>query len=249
MKTDIKGADDGPLKGKTVAVKDNIAVSGVPMMNGAKVMEGYVPEYDATVVTRVLDAGGRILGKSNCEYLCMSGNSHTCAAGPIMNPHDKDRSAGGSSGGSSVLVTLKEVDIAIGGDQGGSIRLPSCWSGCIGLKPTFGVVPYTGAFPIAKYVDHLGPITSTVDDAALFLEVLAGRDDMDCRQPADLKPEKYTEELKKGFSGLKVGIVKEGFKNCDENVEKIVKDKAFELKSLGLDVTEISVPLHEYGKT
>ncbi|CAD5119079.1 DgyrCDS7724 [Dimorphilus gyrociliatus] len=247
VKCDIKGAKGGPLEGKTIAVKDNIAVAGLPMMNGARMLEGYVPEYDATVVNRVLDAGGRILGKSACEYLCMSGNSHTCASGPILNPHNRDRSAGGSSGGSAVLVSLKEVDMAIGGDQGGSIRLPSCWSGCIGLKPTFGLVPYTGAFPIAKYVDHLGPMASTVEEVALLLEVLAGSDGMDCRQPSEISKVKYTKELKKGFADLKVGIMKEGFEECEEDVEEIVKSAAFNLKNMGLNVSEVSVPLHKSG--
>ena len=142
-KTNIKGSGKGVLAGKTVAIKDNICVAGVPMMNGSRVLEGYVPEIDATVVTRVLEAGGTITGKAACEDLCFSAGSHTCATGPIRNPHNPEHSTGGSSGGSAALVAAKEVDMALGGDQGGSIRTPSCWCGVYGLKPTWGLVPMT----------------------------------------------------------------------------------------------------------
>jgi amidase len=132
---DIAGAAGGVLAGKQVAVKDNIAVAGVPMMNGSRLLEGYVPEFDATVVTRVLDAGGRIAGKAACEDLCLSAGSHTCASGPIRNPHEPSRSAGGSSGGSAVLVATGAVDYALAGDQGGSIRTPAAWCGVYGPRP------------------------------------------------------------------------------------------------------------------
>ena len=128
----IKGAKTGKLKGKTLAIKDNVCVAGVPMMNGASVLEGYVPDIDATVVTRILDAGGEILGKSVCENLCFSGGSHTCDTPPVMNPHNNAHSTGGSSSGSAALVASGVVDMAIGGDQGGSIRMPAAWCGIYG---------------------------------------------------------------------------------------------------------------------
>src|SRR5262249_29734589 len=140
-KTDIKGASGGLLAGERVAIKDNICVAGVPMMNGSRVLEGYVPEIDATVVTRILDAGGVIAGKAACEDLCFSAGSHTCVTGPIRNPYSPDHSAGGSSGGSAALVASGEVAMTLGGDQGGSIRPPSCWCGVYGLKPTRGLGP------------------------------------------------------------------------------------------------------------
>src|SRR5215831_407786 len=154
FKTEIKGAVQGKLAGKRVAIKDNICVAGIPMRNGSRVLEGYVPELDATVVTRILDAGGTIVGKTVCEDLCFSGGSHTCATGPIRNPHNPEHSAGGSSGGSAALVAAGEVEMALGGDQGGSIRTPSCWCGVYGLKPTWGLVPLIGAMPISYAVDH-----------------------------------------------------------------------------------------------
>src|SRR5207245_6325493 len=131
------------------------------MMNGSAVLEGYVPDVDATLVTRILDAGGEIVGKAVCEHLCFSGGSHTSDTGPVLNPHDPKRSAGGSSSGSAALVAVGERDLAIGGDQGGSIRIPSSFSGAVGLKPTYGLGPYTGVFPIELTLDHHGLIART----------------------------------------------------------------------------------------
>ena len=182
IKTTVPGAPSGKLKGKTVVLKDNIMLAGVPMMNGAATLEGYIPDIDATVVQRILDAGATIVGKAHCEFFCMSGGSHTGATGPVHNPHKMGYSAGGSSAGSAVLVALGEVDMAMGGDQGGSIRMPASFSGIYGMKPTHGLVPYTGIMPIEIYVDHTGPMTASVADNALLLEVIAGPDSYDPRQ-------------------------------------------------------------------
>ena len=169
VKTAIKGAASGPLHGKRIAVKDNVMVAGVPMMNGCSILEGYVPEIDATVVQRILDAGGEIVGKVHCESYCISGGSHTGAKGPVHNPYKMGYAAGGSSAGSGVVVALGEADMALGGDQGGSIRIPACWCGIYGMKPTHGLVPYTGIMTIEIFVDHTGPMTRTVTDNALLL--------------------------------------------------------------------------------
>ena len=179
FKSTVKGAPSGKLAGKTVALKDNVCLAGVPMMNGASTLEGYVPDVDATIVTRILDAGGTILGKTHCEYFCFSGGSHTNATGPVHNPHRMGYSAGGSSSGSGVVVALGEADMAIGGDQGGSIRIPSSFCGIYGMKGTHGLVPYTGVMPIEITLDHTGPMTRNVRDNALLLEVLAGADGVD----------------------------------------------------------------------
>src|SRR5258708_12334359 len=144
VKTEIKGAPSGELAGKTIALKDNICLAGVPMMNGASTLEGYTPDTDATIVTRMLDAGGTILGKVHCEYFCFSGGSHTCAAGPVHNPHRIGYSAGGSSSGSAVVVATGEADMAIGGGQGGSIPLPPSFRRHYGMHGTYGPVPYPG---------------------------------------------------------------------------------------------------------
>src|SRR5437763_9632150 len=207
QKCSIKGAASGILAGKRIAIKDNVCVAGVPMMNGSSVLESYVPEFDATIVTRILDAGGEIVGKAVCEHLCFSGGSHTSDTGPVLNPHDHTRSAGGSSSGSTALVVASECDMAIGGDQGGSIRIPSCWCGAYGLKPTYGLVPYTGIFPIELTLDHTGPMARTVADVALLLEVIAGPDGLDPRQRADLQGDGYTRAPTGHARELRLGIV------------------------------------------
>jgi amidase len=249
-KSTIEGAPDGPLAGKRVAIKDNVCVAGVPMMNGSATLEGYVPEVDATVVTRILDAGGTILGKAACEDLCFSGGSHTCVTGPILNPRDVTRSAGGSSGGSAALVAVGEVDLAIGGDQGGSIRIPAAYCGVVGHKPTYGLVPYTGAFPIEMTIDTLGPIGRNVADVALLLEVLAGPDGLDPRQPAAVPTQSYTYGLGGGLDGVRVGVVSEGFGwegLSEPEVDEAVRDAAYRLEKAGAIVSEVSIPMHRNG--
>ncbi len=210
VKTTIKGAPSGKLAGKTIALKDNICLAGVPMMNGASTLEGYIPDMDATIVTRILDAGGTIVGKTHCEYFCFSGGSHTGAKGPVHNPYKMGYSAGGSSSGSGVVVATGEVDMAIGGDQGGSIRMPSSFCGLYGMKGTHGLVPYTGVMPIEITLDHTGPMTANVRDNALLLEVIAGEDGLDPRQYAP-KTADYVKALEGGVKGMRIGVVKEGF--------------------------------------
>lgn len=244
---DIQENETGPLAGRTFAIKDNTAVAGVPMMNGSRILEGYTPSADATVVTRILKAGGRIVGKSACEDLCFSGGSHTSALGPIRNPWDLTKTAGGSSGGSGALVAAGEVDMAIAGDQGGSIRMPSSFVGTCGIKPTFGLVPYTGAYPIESTIDHLGPIARTMEDLATFLTVIAGPDGNDPRQagaPSDID---YSEGIDDGIEGLRVGIVAEGFgydELSDPRADQLVKDQAQRLTDLGAIVETVSIPEH-----
>ncbi|CCF00970.1 putative amidase (plasmid) [Sinorhizobium fredii HH103] len=249
VKTEIKGATRGKLAGKTVAIKDNVAVAGVQMMNGASTLEGYMPDVDATVVARLLDAGATILGKAQCEYFCLSGGSHTGAQGPVRNPHNTNHSAAGSSSGSAALVANGEVDMAIGGDQGGSIRTPASYCGIVGLKPTWGLVPYTGAMPIELTIDHLGPMTRTVADNALMLEVIAGPDGLDPRQTALVKAQRYTRALGQSCAGLKIGVLKEGFghPNSEPDVDQSVRDAANRFRDLGAEVEEVSVPMHHAG--
>ncbi|HET6519066.1 MAG TPA: amidase, partial [Geminicoccaceae bacterium] len=246
----IRGAEGGRLAGKRVAIKDNVCVAGVPMMNGANILEGFVPDQDATIVTRILDAGGEIVGKAVCEHFCFSGSSHTSDTGHVLNPHDPTRSAGGSSSGSAALVAAGEVDMAIGGDQGGSIRIPASYSGAFGIKPTYGLVPYTGVFPIELTLDHTGPIARTAHDCALLLEVLAGPDGFDPRQWAGWRPQAYTEALDGRANGLRVGIVREGFgwpEVSEGDVDRIVRESALRLRDAGAEVREVSVPLHRDG--
>lgn len=245
VKTNVVGAADGPLRGKRIALKDTVCLAGVAMMNGSSIMEGYTPEVDATIVTRMLDAGAIIAGKAHCENFCLSGGSHTNAKGPIQNPWKHGYMAGGSSGGSAALVAAGEVDMAIGGDQGGSIRIPASNCGVYGMKPTHGLVPYTGVMPIEQTIDHVGPITNTVADNALLLGVLAGEDGLDPRQ---YKPKtfRYTEALGRGAQGLRIGVLKEGFHRDESevDVDQKVLAAAEKFRQLGAQIEEVSIPEH-----
>jgi amidase len=249
VKTEIAGAPSGKLAGKRVALKDNICLAGVPMMNGASTLEGYVPEIDATVVTRILDAGGTIAGKTVCEYFCFSGGSHTSASGPVHNPHRHGYSAGGSSSGSGAVVAAGEVPMALGGDQGGSIRIPAAFCGIYGLKPTHGLVPYTGIMPIELTLDHTGPMTATVEDNALLLEVLAGPDGLDPRQYGGAVAKPYREALGRGAAGLRIAVVDEGFGHPQSlpQVDAVVRAAAERYRGLGAAVETVSVPMHRLG--
>jgi amidase len=248
VKTTVEGAASGKLKGKKIVLKDNICLAGVPMMNGASTLEGYVPDIDATVATRILDAGGTIVGKAVCEYFCFSGGSHTSASGPVHNPHRMGYSAGGSSSGSACLVALGEVDMALGGDQGGSIRMPSAFCGIYGLKPTHGLVPYTGIMPIELTLDHTGPMTGTVENNALLLEVLAGPDGLDPRQYGG-EAQPYREALGRGARGLRIAVVEEGFGHPQSMAKNdaLVREAAERFKGLGATVETVSIPMHRLG--
>jgi amidase len=245
----ITETDEGPLASKTVVIKDNTMVAGLPMMNGSRTVEGFVPSRDATVVSRLLAAGATIAGKAVCEDLCFSGGSHTSRTGPVLNPWDHTRSAGGSSSGSAALVASGAVDMATGGDQGGSVRIPASYSGIVGHKPTHGLVPYTGAFPIEATIDHLGPMTATVADAALMLDVIAGPDGLDPRQPEGLVPDAHHDALGLGAAGLRIGIVTEGFghENSDPGVNESVRSAVATLVGAGLEAEDVSIPWHLHG--
>ncbi|XP_078377394.1 urethanase-like [Oculina patagonica] len=249
----LVGAPNGKLLGKTIAIKDNIPVAGVPMMSGSRMLEDYVPDYDATVVSRILDAGGQITGKAVCEEWCFTATSCTAATGPVVNPHDQTRMALGSSSGSAALVAGGHVDIAMGGDQGGSIRIPAAACGIVGLKPTYGLVPYTGIVPVDLLLDHTGPMARTVKDVALLLEVVAGLDgdrDLDPRQPRDLSvPTSYISQLTGDISRVRIGVLREGFEmpGADTKIMAFVKEAAGRFSTRGASVEEVSVPMHFDG--
>ncbi|SOE96986.1 amidase [Burkholderia sp. D7] len=248
LKCSIREAGEGKLAGKRIAVKDSIMVAGVPMLNGSKELQGYVPQMDATVVRRILDAGGEIVGKTHCEYFCLSGGSHTNAYTQVQNPRRIGYTPGGSSTGSAAVVAAGEVPMALGADQAGSIRIPASFSGIVGLKPTYGLVPYTGIAPIEPFIDHVGPMTTTVMDNALMLEVIAGADGYDPRQH-NLIVSPYTQDIAAGIEGLRVGVLKEGFgyANSETDVDSKVRAAADALAGLGAYVEDVSVPAHLTG--
>ncbi|KAH8679675.1 Glutamyl-tRNA amidotransferase subunit A [Tricladium varicosporioides] len=246
------------LEGKTVALKDNVALAGVQCTNGTGAVD-WVPSVDATLVTRILDAGGIITGKAACENNCFGAVSDTSVTGPVHNPYAHGYSTGGSSSGSGRLLASGAVDLAIGADQGGSIRLPSANCGVVGLKPTWGLVPYTGCISLEATIDHVGPMAKTVQDCATLLEVIAGTDGIDDRQPYSWPQGhiKYGQEIEKYLAatsptsaplkGIKVGILKEGFEDpmTDPNVAAASKAAIAKLGELGAEIKEISIPLHK----
>ncbi|OTB02573.1 hypothetical protein M426DRAFT_194189 [Hypoxylon sp. CI-4A] len=245
------------LKGKTVALKDNMAFAGVRCTNGTSMVE-WVPEIDATVVTRVMDAGATIVGKAACENSCLEGMSGTAVTGQVHNPYAKGYSAGGSSSGSGRLVATGSVDLAFGCDQGGSIRIPASSCGIVGLKPTWGLVPYTGILSLDATIDHAGPMSKNVRDCALFLEAIAGPDGWDDRQPPfGLEGDRLkfvapvdsilTKEPATMLEGVRIGVLSEGFEvlGQDPNVIESVTSAIEKFKSLGATVAPVSIPLHK----
>lgn len=245
IKVRVEGAPEGRLHGRTIALKDTVMLAGVPLSAGTSILDGYVPQMDATIVTRMLDAGAVITGKAACEAYCISGGSHTSWTGPVTNPHRSGFSAGGSSSGSGALVASGAVDMAIGCDQAGSIRIPASACGIYGLKPTYGLVPYTGILGMEPTIDHTGPMTRSVADNALLLEILAGADGFDTRQQS-IKVERYTDALGRGLDGMRIGVVREGFSHphADPEVNKKVQAATARFRDLGAQVREVSIDAH-----
>jgi len=244
----VEGADDGPLAGVEVGLKDNVALAGIDMTLGSKLFDGYVPDTDATIVTRMLDAGATITAKLNMEDMAFSGSGELSATGPVLNPHSEDHIAGGSSSGSAAAVVGGDVDVAIGGDQGGSIRIPASWCGAVGHKPTHSLVPYTGIAGLGRSFDHAGPICTSVEDCARVLDVIAGKDPLDPRQ-GEVPTEDYTAALGGTPSELSVGVLAEGFghEESEDGVDDAVHDALAALEDAGAGVTEVSVPMHLDG--
>ena len=242
----------GLLSGKKIGIKDTISVAGIPMTCASRLLYDYTPDIDATVVKRLIEAGGEITHILSTDDFGFAGVGHTSTYGPAKNPIDPDYHPGGSSSGSAIAVATDIVDLALGGDQGGSIRIPAAWTGTVGLKPSHGLIPYTGIAGFDLTIDHVGPMTKNVSDCALLLTVLAGKDETCCdpRQPDDLKPQNYSSELERGVEGLKIGVVEEGFNHPDVSspeVDDTVRSAANYFKKLGAIVENISIPFHRRG--
>ena len=242
----VKGPASGRLSGVRVGLKDNISVAGIPMTCGSRILSGYVPDVDATVVRRLLKEGAEIVAILNMDDFAMSGSGDTSAYGPVLNPHNPQHLAGGSSAGSGAALHYDDIDVTLGCDQGGSIRFPAAWCGVVGLKPTFGLVPYTGIVGGELGVDHVGPMARSVEEVAKMLEVIAGKDTLDPRQGGEVPVEDYTKGLDGEVKRLKVGVVKEGFgaDGSEEEVEATVRKAIGELEELGMETREISIPTH-----
>lgn len=232
----LRTAKTGPLAGYTAAVKDNIAVAGLPLTAGSRMLDGYLAEFDAVAVARMLAAGVTIAGITRCEDFCLSGGSHTGFGGPVRNPIDPARTTGGSSSGSAAAVASGIVDLALGTDQGGSVRIPSSFCGIAGLKPTWERIPYSGAMSLAPGVDHIGPMARTVAELRGFFAVLAGE-----------SPGSGDAAL--SAEGLRIGMLAEGFGRAygEPQVDEVVRNAALQLTSAGVAVTDVSVPMHRAG--
>jgi len=245
---EVAPTGSGPLDGQTVAVKDIVMVAGVPMRCASATMRGFVPARDAPVVERLLAAGATIREKANLDEFAGSGRGTTGFDGPVRNPHDAERTAGGSSGGSAVAVSTGRVDVAIGTDTGGSIRMPAAFCGVVGVKPTYGLVPLTGVVENTYTMDHVGPLARSVEDAAAVLDVVAGVDHHD---PASVAAAGHDAYRVGGYldaastpldpDELTVAVVTEGMADVAPGVRDRTTTALERLETAGVTVREVSV--------
>jgi amidase len=245
----VVAGGEGPLAGKRIAMKDSMAIAGIPMTCASRVLEGFVPEQDSVVAERILAAGGEIAAVTNMDSLAFSGGGDSSDYGPTLCPFDLARTAGGSSSGAAAILWYDGVDASMGGDQGGSIRAPAAWSGVIGLKPSHGLVPYTGMAGIDQTFDHAGPLARRVEDVALLLQTIAGKHPSDPRQ-RDVETADYVAAVAGApddLRGIRIGIVREGLGEdvgADPPVVAAFREAAGRLAELGADVSELSLPEH-----
>jgi aspartyl-tRNA(Asn)/glutamyl-tRNA(Gln) amidotransferase subunit A len=236
-----RGEDPGPLAGVPVAVKDVILTKGLTTTCGSKLLEHYVPPYDATAVIRVEQAGGVILGKANCDEFAMGSSNENSAFGPVRNPAAPDRVPGGSSGGSAAVVAQGTAVVSLGSDTGGSIRQPASFCGVVGVTPTYGRVSRYGLTAFASSLDHIGPFGKTVRDAATVLGVIAGRDAADATSAEAPVPD-YTSALDGRVTGLKLGLPREYLRDLSSESGKRIAEGIEIFRNLGCAMHEISLP-------
>ena len=236
-----------PLGGVPIGIKDVLTTRGVRTTAGSKILGNYIPPYDCTAVSRLEAAGAVFLGKTNCDEFAMGSSNENSAWHPVRNPRDPSRVPGGSSGGSAAAVAADMAVAALGSDTGGSIRQPASFCGVVGLMPTYGRVSRYGLVAFASSLDHIGPITKTVKDAAIVLRTIAGHDSMDSTS-ADLPVPDYVAELEKPVQGLKIGVAKEYLgEGLDREVRYAVEAAIQKLESLGCKIVEISLPHTKYA--
>ena len=240
------GHDPGPLAGVPVALKDNLCTRGIPTTCGSKILEGWRPPYDATVVRVLREAGAVALGKTNMDEFAMGSSTENSAFGPTRNPRDLMTVPGGSSGGSAAAVAAQFTPLGLGSDTGGSIRQPAALCGVVGMKPTYGRVSRYGLVAFASSLDQIGPFASTVEDAALLFDVLAGHDPCDSTSlPAPA--EATLPSVDEGIEGLRVGVCRDLIDGCAADVVARVQEAAEALARAGAKVEDISVPEFAYG--
>lgn len=241
------GEDVGILAGVPVALKDNMLVKGWEVTGGSLILEGYKAAYNATVVERLRAAGAILIGRTNMDEFAMGSSTETSFYGPTKNPWNTDKVPGGSSGGSAAAVAAGLVPVALGSDTGGSIRQPASLCGVTGLKPTYGRVSRYGLMALASSLDQIGPFTRTVEDAALVMEVIEGKDERDATS-VHLSDTTIPELLEKDVKDMKVGVPKEYFLEAmDPEIKKVVMDAVGEFEKAGSEIVEISLPHAEYA--
>ena len=240
---------DSKLAGVPCAIKDNILIEGEKCTAASKILENYVAAYDAAVVGKLKAVGAVFLGKTNLDEFAMGATGEKSAFGPTLNPHDHTRVAGGSSAGSGAAVAADLAVYALGSDTGGSIRAPAAWCGVVGLKPTYGLVSRSGLIAMASSLDQIGPITKTVEDAAIILNAIAGHDPMDSTSvPTSRELPDYTANLNKPIAGLKVAVPKEFFGGgLDDQVNNLAQAAIAKLESLGAHIDQVSLPMIEHA--
>ena len=240
---------EGILSGQRLAMKDSVAIAGIPLTCGSAILQGFVPRHDATVTDRILRAGAEIVCITNMDDLAFSGGGESSWYGATGNPFDPERSAGGSSSGSAASLWYDGIDLAVGCDQGGSIRAPASWCGVVGLKPTHSLVPYTGIAGIGQTFDHCGPMARTAAGTALLLQAMAGQDPGDPRQ-CQVPDGDYTGAVERAaddLRGLRIGVVAEGFSEgvgAEPATCEAVRATVERLAGLGAEVRDVSLPQH-----
>jgi aspartyl-tRNA(Asn)/glutamyl-tRNA(Gln) amidotransferase subunit A len=241
------GRGAGPLAGVTVALKDNMCTRGVPTTCSSKILAGWRPPYDATVVLRLHAAGAVVIGKTNLDEFAMGSSTENSAFGPTKNPHDTTKVPGGSSGGSAAAVAAGYAAVSLGSDTGGSIRQPAALCGVVGVKPTYGAVSRYGLIAFASSLDQIGPFALTVEDAALLLEVIGGHDPADSTSIDQPSPD-LRAGLDRGVDGLRVGLVRELMGDgIAPDVARRVTEAAEALEKEGARIEEVSLPSFTYG--
>jgi len=242
-----KGEKLPPLGGVPVGIKDVMITKGTRTTAGSKILGNYVPPYDCTAVARLEAAGAVVLGKLNCDEFAMGSSNENSAWKPVHNPRDLSRVPGGSSGGSAAAVGADMAVAALGSDTGGSIRQPASFCGVVGLMPTYGRVSRYGLIAFASSLDHIGPLTKTVKDAAIVLRTIAGRDPMDSTS-AEVPVPDYVAELEKAVRGLKIGVAKEYLgEGLDPEVRKAIEAAIQKLARQGCEIVDVSLPHTKYA--
>ncbi len=240
------GEDPGPLAGVPVALKDNLCTRGIPTTCSSRILDGWRPPYSATVVDRIVAAGGVVIGKTNLDEFAMGSSTENSAFGPTRNPHDPTRVPGGSSGGSAAAVAAGFAPLALGSDTGGSIRQPAALCGVVGVKPTYGAVSRYGLVAFASSLDQIGPLTAGVADAAVLYEVIAGHDPLDSTSiPGLARPVLPT--LRDGVDGLRIGVISELRQGIEPDVLARVDAAVDALSAAGAKIDDVSVPAVVYG--